>query len=128
VLAVYSVHLKSHSGGIEETTPKWEESARQLIAHCNGLKERFEKEGKTFCAVIGGDFNSDPTSEKWAEDDTLRIIQDAGFKWAGQGVDCKELISWLTDGRYPDAVFEHDPTKLVSVVRKTGWLTSRLIE
>ena len=28
VLAVYSVHLKSNSGGIEETTPKREESAR----------------------------------------------------------------------------------------------------
>ena len=84
VLAVYSVHLKSNSGGIEETTPKREESARQLIAHCNGLKERFEKEGKAFCAVIGGDFNSDPTSEKWAEDDTLGMIQDAGFRWAGQ--------------------------------------------
>ncbi len=107
VLAVYSVHLKSDSGGIEETTPKREESAWQLIAHCNGLKERFEKEGKTFCAVIGGDFNSDPTSEKWAEDDTLRMIQDAGFRWTGQGVDRKELISWLTDGRYPDAVFDH---------------------
>ncbi len=107
VLAVYSVHLKSNSGGIEETTPKREESARQLIAHCNGLKERFEKAGKTFYAVIGGDFNSDPTSEKWAEDDTLSMIQDAGFKWAGQGVDRKELISWLTDGRYPDAVFDH---------------------
>ncbi len=40
VLAVYSVHLKSDSGGIEETTPKREESAWQLIAHCNGLKER----------------------------------------------------------------------------------------
>ena len=107
VLAVYSVHLKSNSGGIEETTPKREESARQLIAHCNGLKERFEKEGKTFYAVIGGDFNSDPTSEKWAEDDTLSMIQDAGFRWTGQGVDRKELISWLTDGRYPDAVFDH---------------------
>jgi endonuclease/exonuclease/phosphatase family metal-dependent hydrolase len=107
VLAVYSVHLKSNSGGIEETTPKREESARQLIAHCNGLKERFEKEGKEFFTVIGGDFNSDPTSEKWAEDDTLRLMQDAGFRWAGQGVERKELISWLTDGRYPDAVFDH---------------------
>ncbi len=107
VLAVYSVHLKSNSGGIEETTPKREESARQLIAHCNGLKQRFEKEGKAFYAVIGGDFNSDPTSEKWAEDDTLSMIQDAGFKWAGQGVAREDLISWLTDGRYPDAVFDH---------------------
>lgn len=24
-----------------------------------------------------------------------------------QVVDRKELISWLTDGRYPDAVFDH---------------------
>ncbi|MDP7307027.1 MAG: hypothetical protein QF405_05240 [Roseibacillus sp.] len=77
VLAVYSVHLKSNSGGIEETTPKREESARQLIAHCNGLKERFEKEGKAFYAVIGGDFNSDPTSEKWAEDDTQTELTSA---------------------------------------------------
>jgi endonuclease/exonuclease/phosphatase family metal-dependent hydrolase len=107
VLVVYSVHLKSNSGGIEETSPKRKESARQLIAHCNGLKERFEKEGKEFYAVIGGDFNSDPTSEKWAEDDTLRMMQDAGFRWAGQGVEREELISWLTDGRYPDAVFDH---------------------
>ena len=107
VLAVYSVHLKSNSGGIEETTPKREESARQLVAHCDGLKKRFEKEGKTFYAVIGGDFNSDPTSEKWSEDDTLRMIQDAGFKWTGQGVAREDLISWLTDGRYPDAVFDH---------------------
>jgi|TARA_B110000196_G_C20599802_1_gene410257 hypothetical protein len=76
---VDSVHLKSNSGGIEETTPKQEESARQLIAHCNGLKGRLEKEGKAFYAAIGGDFNSDPTSEKWAEDDTLRMMQDAGF-------------------------------------------------
>ena len=54
-----------------------------------------------------GTFNSDPTSEKWAEDDTLRMMQDAGFRWAGQGVEREELISWLTDGRYPDAVFDH---------------------
>ena len=107
MLAVCSVHLKSNSGGIEQTTPKREESARQLIAHCNGLKERFEKQGKTFYAVIGGDFNSDPTSEKWAEDDTLGIIQHAGFRWAEQGVAREELISWLTNGRYPDAVFDH---------------------
>lgn len=25
----------------------------------------------------------------------------------GQGVEREELISWLTDGRYPDAVFDH---------------------
>ena len=35
------------------------------------------------------------------------MIQDAGFRWAGQGVAREELISWLTDGRYPDAVFDH---------------------
>ena len=35
------------------------------------------------------------------------MMQDGGFQWAGKGVDRKELISWLSDGRYPDAVFDH---------------------
>ena len=51
-LAVYSVHLKSNSGGIEETTPKREENARPLIAHCNGLTERFE-ESMIDCSTAG---------------------------------------------------------------------------
>ena len=38
----------SNSIEIEETTSKREESPRQLIAHCNGLKECLEKEGKAF--------------------------------------------------------------------------------
>ena len=33
--------------------------------------------------------------------------KDAKFFQAGQGVEREELISWLTDGRYSDAVFDH---------------------
>ena len=35
------------------------------------------------------------------------MIKNAGFQWTGQGVARENLISWLTDGRYPDAVFDH---------------------
>jgi|ETNmetMinimDraft_15_1059895.scaffolds.fasta_scaffold02092_1 hypothetical protein len=51
VLVVYSVHLKTNSGGVY--------------------------------VVIGGDFKSDPTSEKWDEGDTLRMIQ--GARWGKHG-------------------------------------------
>lgn len=107
VLAVYSVHLKSNSGGIEETTAKREESSRQLIAHAESLKEHFKSEGKNLISVIGGDFNSDPTSEKWKDDHTLSLLTEAGFEWTGRDVQQEGRISWLSNGRYPDAVFDH---------------------
>lgn len=106
-LAVYSVHLKSNYGGVEETTPKRMESARQLVEHALSLKKRYEKEGKRFTAVIGGDFNSDPTDEKWQNDETLDILTRSGFQWTGSEVAQEDRISWLSNGRYPDAVFDH---------------------
>lgn len=107
VLAVYSVHLKSNYGGIEETNPKRMESARQLVEHALSLKKHYEEEGKIFTAVIGGDFNSDPTDEKWQNDSTLNILTKSGFKWTGLNVSQEDRISWLSNGRYPDAVFDH---------------------
>lgn len=107
MLAVYSVHLKSNSGGIEETTPKREESARQLIAFNNNLKERAKSHNMNLISVIGGDFNSDPTSDNWANDKTLRILAEDGFKWTGKNSAQDDRISWLSDGRYPDACFDH---------------------
>ena len=107
MLAVYSVHLKSNSGGIEETTPKREESARQLITFNNNLKERAKSHNMNLISVIGGDFNSDPTSDNWADDKTLSILINEGFKWTGKNTAQEDRISWLSDGRYPDACFDH---------------------
>jgi endonuclease/exonuclease/phosphatase family metal-dependent hydrolase len=84
-----------------------EESARQLITFSNNLKERAKSHNMNLLSVIGGDFNSDPTSDNWAEDKTLNILIDEGFKWTGEKTAQEDRISWLSDGRYPGACFDH---------------------
>jgi hypothetical protein len=36
--------------------------------------------------------------------DTLKLLTEAGFEWIGTDVNQDDRISWLTNGRYPDAV------------------------
>jgi endonuclease/exonuclease/phosphatase family metal-dependent hydrolase len=107
MLAVYTVHLKSNSGGIDETAPKREESARQLVLHADETVRVYGEKGLPCTVVLCGDFNHDPGRPDWAGDDTFRILLDAGFAWAGQGLPREETISWLSNGRYPDAAFDH---------------------
>jgi len=108
VLAVYTVHLKSNAGGgIEKTTPKREESARQLVAHVEKITKYYDKRKTPCTVVLCGDFNYDPGQSSWKDDDTFRILLDAGFTWTGKGLAREETITWLSDGRYPDAAFDH---------------------
>ncbi|MFT5411724.1 MAG: hypothetical protein ACI9NC_004460 [Verrucomicrobiales bacterium] len=37
----------------------------------------------------------------------LGIHQVEGFAWTGVGDDRANLVSWLSDGTYPDAAFDH---------------------
>jgi len=104
VLGVYSVHLKSNYGGPAETAPKREESARQLVAHADKMAAQY---GTGFIAVIAGDLNVDPTRDDWKDEQTIPILTDAGFRWTGDGVPREDAVTWLSDGRYPDAVFDH---------------------
>lgn len=107
VLGVYSVHLKSNVGGISDTAGKREESARQLVLHAKKMEDRFAKEGIDFTALIGGDYNIDPTNSKWNGDNTFGVLEEGGFEWTGNGIAKEEIISWLSNGSYPDAVFDH---------------------
>ena len=107
ILLVYTVHLKSNYGGIDTTAPLREESARQLIAHADEKQTHFKEQGLSSTVMLCGDFNYDPGSAKWKDDKTFAILREKGFQWAGLGLDRKETISWLTNGRYPDAAFDH---------------------
>jgi hypothetical protein len=85
------------------TAPKREESARQLVRHAEETIRVYGEKGLPCTVVLCGDFNHDPGRPDWAGDDTFRILLDAGFVWAGQGLPREEAISWLSNGRYPDA-------------------------
>ena len=128
MLAVYTLHLKSNIGGIEDTAPKREEGARQLVAHAEEITRVYAKDGLPCTIMLCGDFNHDPGQDGWAEDDTFRILQEAGFAWAGEGQPREETVTWLTDGRYPDAAFDHflvRPAQGVTVGRAVTEKTER---
>ena len=49
------------------------------------MTELYRAEGHPCTVVVAGDFNHDPQREDWANDQTLRILLDAGFQWTGEG-------------------------------------------
>jgi endonuclease/exonuclease/phosphatase family metal-dependent hydrolase len=107
MVAVYTVHLKSNWGGVDETAPKREESARQLVTHAAEMTALYEKQGTPLTIILSGDFNYDPGREDWNDDQTFRILREAGFVWTGQKLPRDETITWISNGRYPDAAFDH---------------------
>lgn len=105
---IYSVHLKSNVGGIEANIPVREESARQLLRHVNDTISLHKSEGaRSAPAVLAGDFNTSLAAPEFALERTGRILTDAGFAWAFEGLPVDETVTWLSDGRYPDASFDH---------------------
>lgn len=106
MLLIYSVHLKSNIGGIGATAPQREESAKQILAHAKKQKEHYRSQDLKPVVLVCGDFNSDPTRTEFHVDETLKRFVDAGFVWAFRGMAREDSITWLSDGSYPDAVFD----------------------
>ncbi|MEM6820314.1 MAG: endonuclease/exonuclease/phosphatase family protein [Verrucomicrobiota bacterium] len=108
LLLVYSVHFKSNVGGIPASIPKREESARQLLSHVEDAKRIHLTDGaKSVSVVLAGDFNTSLIAENFVEDKTGAIILDSGFQWGFRGMVGEDLVTWLSDGRYPDVDFDH---------------------
>ena len=115
LLLAYTVHLKSNSGGdAASNRAKREEAARQLIAHIAQVQPQ-QREKMTPAVLIAGDFNTDPDSQQFAGEQTLRMFQAAGFEWALGSLTRKERITWPAADGFPDAAFDHILTKGVVV-------------
>lgn len=106
MLLIYGVHLRSNSGGIAASAPKREEGIRQLVRHAENMTALWEDQRKRVGIVVAGDLNTDPTQEPFDVDETLRILQEAGFRWTGEGMPREKVTTWISNGRYPDAAFD----------------------
>lgn len=119
LLLAYTVHLKSNAGGDPVSNrKKREDAARQLLAHiASELPKHRKQEEQEPAVLIAGDFNTDPAADQFAGEKTLTMIEEAGFEWALKGLDPGDRITWPSDGRYPDATFDHVFVKGLKVVK-----------
>jgi endonuclease/exonuclease/phosphatase family metal-dependent hydrolase len=101
---VDSVHFKSNPGELQTDIAKREEAARQLIAHTAEMERLYSTDAKVV-TVIAGDFNTDPTDPRFAEEKTFGMLRQK-FEWAWENVPLSERVTLPAKGRYPDASFD----------------------
>jgi endonuclease/exonuclease/phosphatase family metal-dependent hydrolase len=106
-LLIYSLHLKSNAGGVEETIAARESSALQVVRHVAVMIDEHGLDEKTLTVVLAGDFNCDPYQDQWKGDRTLEILMEHGFVSTFNNPDAERPITWPSDGRYADATFDH---------------------
>ena len=107
-ILIYCVHLKSNLGDTEKNYLKREESARQLVEHSQKVSRQFRAQGADKVGIIiAGDFNTDPKDKRYIKEKTSRILKEGNFEWAWEGSTFNERVTWKSDGRYPDACFDH---------------------
>ena len=112
---VYTVHLKSNSGGdAASNRAKREDAARQLIGHiAQVLPQHSEKVAPA--VLVAGDFNTDPDSPQFGGERTVKMFQEAGFEWALASLPRVKRITWPAADGFPDATFDHVLTKGIKV-------------
>ena len=115
MLLLYSVHLKSNMGGVEQSALKRKEAAAQLVAHVKAMEALYGKQGPV-AVVVAGDFNTDPTDPQFAGENTFDVLTQAGFQWAWQNTPREKRVTHPGRGRYPDATFDSFLTKGAKVL------------
>jgi endonuclease/exonuclease/phosphatase family metal-dependent hydrolase len=104
MLLVYSVHFKSNRGEAASDIAKREEAARQLLAHVTEMERAYSRNAKVV-TVIAGDFNTDPTDDRFASEGTFALLREK-FAWSWKNVPLSERVTNPAKGRYPDACFD----------------------
>lgn len=103
-LLIYSVHLKANGrGDMSANIAKREEGARQLLEHLGSMEKIY---GRDAVVIICGDFNTDPSDERFVEEKTFPIWEEAGFIWPWAKTPLSERVTLPAKGRYPDACFD----------------------
>ena len=110
-VAVYSVQLKNNAtvGDFDRDTQinilKRELAAAQLVRHAAAVVARMTNQPAT--VIIGGSFNTSPDEPQFVSENTLRLLDEAGFKSAFAGAPLKNRVTHRGGERYPDATFDY---------------------
>ncbi|HYT60272.1 MAG TPA: endonuclease/exonuclease/phosphatase family protein [Haliangiales bacterium] len=110
-VVVYSVQLKNNAtgGNFERDTQlnilKRELSAAQLVQYIRSIAT--ELTNPPAAVLIGGSLNTNPDEPQFVSENTLRLLEEAGFTNAFNGVPLKDRITRRGNGRYPDATSDY---------------------
>jgi endonuclease/exonuclease/phosphatase family metal-dependent hydrolase len=111
VVAVYSVQLKNNAtgGNFERDTQinilKRELAASQLVRHAGAIEARMTNQPAT--VIIGGSLNTSQDEPQFVSENTLRLLEEAGFKNAFAGATLKNRVTRRGGEKYPDATFDY---------------------
>jgi endonuclease/exonuclease/phosphatase family metal-dependent hydrolase len=109
-ICFYSVQLKDNAASSRPDKDaqlnilKRELSARQLARHVAVVEGKLNNPHRAF--VVAGDFNTSPDQNLFVGENTLRLLQESGFKSVFQNVPLKNRITRPGSPRTPDATFD----------------------
>ena len=110
LVACFSVHLKSNYGATKpeiraQNREKRERVVQQLV---NIVKKIKASDGRAVSrVVIAGDFNTDPTSKRFADEKTLEMLTGVGFANCFEGIPLEKRGTHPGNTRYPDITFDY---------------------
>lgn len=124
LIVVYGVHLKSNRSQSERETrlnlAMREESAHQLVDDYDELRRLVVKEQNVLGWVVAGDLNTNHDGQ--FGDDTIRILERAGFHNTWSGVPPEKRQTWRGEDNFKPTTFDYIMT------RGLGPLTAELAD
>ena len=111
LIVIYSVQLKSNvtGGNFERDTQlnilRRELCAAHLVQHALAIEAKLTNQAAAI--VIAGSLNTNPDQPQFVSENTLRLLEESGFKNAFAGVSLNNRITRRGNGKYPDATSDY---------------------
>ena len=110
LIACFCVHLKSNYGATRAETRaqnalKREIAVKQLVDISKKIETADGRKIKR--VIIAGDFNTDPRNKRFAGENTVQILVDAGFTNCFEGLPLEKRGTHPGTSRYPDSTLDY---------------------
>lgn len=110
-VGVFGVHLKSNM--LIKNNPKEshvnrlkrELAMQQLLLYCRHLEDKTKEKFEAW--IVAGDFNTNEDDPQFAQEQTLKWLQQAGFHSGYESIPLHKRITCPGKGRYTDATFDY---------------------
>ncbi|PYK62437.1 MAG: hypothetical protein DME21_06440 [Verrucomicrobia bacterium] len=130
LVIVYSVQLRNNatSGDFERDTQinilKRELSAAQLLQHARSIEARLTSLAAAI--IIAGSLNTNPEESQFVSENTLRLLEQAGFKSAFDGGPLENRVTRRGTGQYAAATLDYVFAKRANFLGNPNILASKL--